>query len=66
MMNETEIAGRFAFFTLGEVCHIFYSSWQGELLLKHSESIFDRALVSNEIFDFYYKIKYLHGSKKLF
>ncbi|XP_014298630.1 odorant receptor 13a [Microplitis demolitor] len=39
-MNDTEIAGRFAFFTLGEICHIFYSSWQGELILKHSESIF--------------------------
>ncbi|KAH0568994.1 hypothetical protein KQX54_021700 [Cotesia glomerata] len=49
MMNETEIAGRFAFFTLGEVCHIFYSSWQGELLLKHSESIFDRAYQANWI-----------------
>ncbi|XP_034938384.1 uncharacterized protein [Chelonus insularis] len=46
-MNEPNVAMKFAAFTLGEVFHLFYSSWQGELLLEHSASIFYTAYQAN-------------------
>ncbi|KAK0164128.1 hypothetical protein PV328_002789 [Microctonus aethiopoides] len=42
-MNEPNVALKFLGFTIGEVFHLFYSSWQGELLLEHSASIFYKA-----------------------
>nr|AZQ24899.1 odorant receptor [Aphidius gifuensis] len=41
-IDNPDIAGKFVAFTLGEVFHLFYSSWQGQLLLEHSESIFNQ------------------------
>nr|AQN78460.1 olfactory receptor 58 [Meteorus pulchricornis] len=42
-MNEPNVAMKFVGFTIGEVFHLFYSSWQGELLLDHSAAIFYKA-----------------------
>ncbi|THK33088.1 uncharacterized protein LOC107040351 [Diachasma alloeum] len=39
-MDNPDVAGKFVAFTIGEMFHLFYSNWQGQLLQEHSESVF--------------------------
>nr|AXM05183.1 odorant receptor [Campoletis chlorideae] len=39
-LDEPDIAFRFGAFALGEVVHMFFLCWQGQLLIDHSEQIF--------------------------